>query len=100
MTIHILKTDRAYWLDASTGRKPFEVRRDDRDPPYESGDIVALVHSDPGPEHDFVLPFRIGYLARGGRIPEGYCVFELSHPDSNDIVRIRTARGQEGVVSR
>jgi hypothetical protein len=92
-TVHLLKCDGNYWDDVATGRKTFEVRKDDRTPSFEPGHVVALISTAPGPNFDKALVRRIGYLARGGRIPEGYCVFELLPAKDEDITRVDAARG-------
>ncbi len=97
MTIHILKTEAPYFGEVRLGKKPFEVRKDDREPPYETGDVVALVFTGEGPWHGDVEIRRIGYLARGGRIPDGYCVFELQEARSGDDARVEMAMGKSEV---
>lgn len=41
MTEHVLKTDRAYFQAVFDGRKPFDVRANDRG--FQAGDTVVLV---------------------------------------------------------
>lgn len=41
MTEHVLKTDRAYFQAMLEGRKPFDVRANDRG--FQTGDTVVLV---------------------------------------------------------
>lgn len=91
MTIHVLKCDASYWEDINMSKKPFEVRKDDREPAFKSDDLVVLVHSDPGPRYGHWIARRIGYLARGGRIPDGYCVFELKSSKEGDTARAEVA---------
>lgn len=98
MTVHVLKCDPEYFEAVESGKKPFEVRRDDREPPFETGDIVALVHG-PGIRYGERLVKRIGYVARGGRIPEGFCVFALVPAKVDDGIRVEMATG-ETVVSK
>lgn len=92
MTIHILKTDADPWRDVEAGRKPFEVRKDDRDPRYESGDVVVLVNSSPGPGFDHELVRRIGYVYRGAHVPNGFCVFELESAQNTDRFAVTVIR--------
>ena len=42
MNTHWLKVWSEYYDDVASGRKPFEVRVDDRTPPYEVGDTLIL----------------------------------------------------------
>ena len=97
MTVHVLKCDEGYFEDVRQGAKEFEVRADDRDPPFTGGDVVALVHTDPGPSYGAVLIRRIGYLARGERIPPGFCVFALRPMEAGDTVRGEMAMGKTAV---
>ena len=88
MTTHRVKSWPRAFADVLTGRKRFEVRRDDRSPPYVAGDVVVLLEfnpapaatsSDPGPE-GFTgrkATYRIGYIQRGAPNPPGFCAFDL-----------------------
>jgi len=78
--VHPLKTVRKYWTAVKDGRKPFEVRLNDRN--YTRGDIVVLREYD-----DFADVFtgrsltrKITYVLRGPElgIAEGWCVFGLA----------------------
>lgn len=74
-----------------TGRKRFEIRRDDRAPSFQSGDQVTLHEYDPGdgqrPPPGFTgrkATFLIGYVSRSAALPAGWCGFELvSLEDAN-----------------
>jgi len=46
MNTHWLKVWSEYYDDVVSGRKPFEVRVDDRTPPYEVGDTLILADWD------------------------------------------------------
>lgn len=106
MTIHLLKTDRGVFDDVVSGKKSFEVRKDDRDPRYKTGDVVVLREHDPG------LPApggftrsravrRIGYLLRDeAYLPEGYVVFELRNPSKDEEELARLALAEDVVVSK
>lgn len=62
------------------GRKTFEYRPDDRDPPYGEGDLLILREwdSDIGAYSGRKILAEAGYVARGAfGIPEGYCVISL-----------------------
>lgn len=81
MTIRWLKVWPQYFDALVSGEKTFEFRRDDREPPYAVGD--ALVLREYNPEGgDFCYTGRriqryVTYVARGGVIPEGYCVMSV-----------------------
>jgi hypothetical protein len=74
---HVIKCWTGYFDAVRAGRKTFEVRKDDRD--YQEGDAVTLLDFDPATEQltGRQEVRRIGYLARAGLIPGGYCVFAL-----------------------
>jgi Domain of unknown function (DUF3850) len=70
------------------GRKTFEVRRDDRSPPYQCGDLVMLQEWVPPETVDGLertaagftrrqALYLIGYVTRGPCMPEGWCAFEV-----------------------
>lgn len=70
------------------GRKTFEIRRDDRAPPYTCGDLIELQEwrppSEGEPEPSQVYGFTgrrslhlIGYVSRGPTVAPGWCAFEL-----------------------
>lgn len=78
---HALKTWPEYFKEVQSGKKTFEVRKNDRE--FKEGDRVLLQ------EYDIVnekytgkeLEFRIGYILNGVGsefgIKKGYCVFTL-----------------------
>lgn len=83
---HILKTLATVWDAVAAGKKPWEIRRNDRF--FQVGDIVVLrkIHDEgdmsPGAyvqNHDsksgfYDLEFRIGWMLQ---ITGGYCIFSL-----------------------
>lgn len=81
-----------------SGRKRFEVRRDDRSPSYESGDILLLHEFDPAPDPSTGDPgprgftgrkamYFIGWVQRGAPNPPGFCAFDLvSIEDMNRVL--------------
>ena len=86
MNVHALKTEAIYWELANNRTKTFEVRQDDRQPRFETGDVVVLVNQGEGKKGQRIV-FRIGYLLRDYPIP-GYVVFQLdpSTDDDDDVV--------------
>ena len=83
---HEIKSWPQNFTDALTGRKTFEIRKDDR--PYSTGDTVILCEFDPlpGPDDEPGSArgytgrrafFVIGYVERSSCIPDGWCGFAL-----------------------
>lgn len=80
-TTHEVKTLPEYFWPQVTGRKPFEVRRDDRG--YQVGDILRQREWTPhGGYTGKVLDREITYVLRGLEyIKEGYAVLGLKEMD-------------------
>jgi hypothetical protein len=83
---HHVKCWPVHFRDIITGRKRFEIRRDDRTPSYQPGDALELLEWDP--EGDSVdgspIGFTgrralifIGFVHRGLPLSEGWCAFDL-----------------------
>ncbi len=88
---HRLKCWPEFYDAVRSGRKTFEVRRDDRD--FREGDDVVLDEWDPKTERYTGRPLirrAIGYVARGACIPDGYCVFALATPAPQQPAREAT----------
>lgn len=102
--VHELKCWPQSFRAILTGRKRFEVRRDDRRPRFESGDQVTLHEYDPGdgtrPPKGFTgqkATYLIGYVSRSAALPAGWCAFELISPE--DAARVGLAiLGPEGAA--
>lgn len=94
MTVHVLKCLGVYFDDICHGRKGFEVRNDDRVPAFETGDVVVLRNIESGPGYGATTIRRIGYIARGECIPNGYCVFALEPSKPGDDIRAEMAMGR------
>lgn len=79
MTEHELKTWPEFFESVSSGRKPFEVRKNDRD--FKVGDVLILKEWDPEKElySGRVLYKTVTYLLPGGSfgIDPDYCVMGL-----------------------
>lgn len=87
---HRLKSWPDGFRDVLTGRKRFEVRRDDRD--FQPGDQVELREFNPGDEDGDFSPlqhgytgraamYKIGYVDRSPCLPAGWCAFDLVSPE-------------------
>jgi hypothetical protein len=78
-SIHELKCWPAYFQRVIDGRKPFEVRKNDRD--FQCGDMVFLREWNPetGEYTGREAQFLITYILHGGQlgIEPGYCVMTL-----------------------
>lgn len=93
MKIHELKCWPLEFRAAHSGRKRFEVRKNDRG--FETGDIVILHefvpqhlvgermlgsefrHDKSGPTGAQAGPFSIGYVTQSTALPDGWVGFEL-----------------------
>jgi hypothetical protein len=78
---HRLKTWPEYFAAVWSGRKNFEVRKDDRPEGYEAGDLLHLVEYDHGTKQETVrrIAVRVTYVLKGGQfgIEAGYAVLGL-----------------------
>ena len=100
---HDLKSWPENFRAVLTGRKRFEVRKDDRTPFFQPGDLVRLHEFDPGSAIDGTNDPRgytgnkllafIGYVERSTALPEGWCGFEVV--SSEDLNRVSLAMGRE-----
>ena len=81
MKIHKLKTLAPYFIDVELERKPFEVRKDDRD--FAVGDLLELIEWNElhgGYPSGRRCIREITYVLPGGQfgIAKGYCVLGIS----------------------
>ena len=84
---HELKCWPAYFGDVLSGIKPFEVRRDDREPFFRPGDYLLLKEYNPHTGYTGrFLRRRVTYVLPGGEfgIEDGYCVMGLSEEVADD----------------
>ncbi len=74
---HHLKTHPQYFAPMAVGIKEFEFRTDDRG--FKVGDHLVLEEWNPDTEEHTgrVVVRRVTYIARGGVIPEGFCVMQV-----------------------
>lgn len=100
--VHRVKSWPEQFRAIVTGRKRFEVRRDDRN--YQPGDTIELLEFTPELNQLQLVkaegvPGRvtgrcwmgvIGYVSRGGPLPTGWCAFDLiSVEDLNRVEGVR-----------
>lgn len=83
--VHLLKTAAPWFDEVWNERKPFEVRRNDRD--FRAGDVVVLLETD---ARGFYTPrrliFRIGYVLTGfPGLRKGWCAFGLLVPNDDEL---------------
>jgi hypothetical protein len=100
--VHRVKSWPEQFRAALTGRKRFEIRRDDRN--YQTGDTIELLEYTPNLQQLDLVPgggqpgsftgraamFVIGYISRGGPVPAGWCAFDLISTD--DLNRLEGVR--------
>lgn len=87
-TNHKVKSWPEHFAAVVSGRQTFEIRRDDRSPPYQTGDLVTLqewitpdrvddpARADAGYTGRQIM-FLIGHVSRGPCVPHLWCGFEL-----------------------
>lgn len=81
MAIHKLKTWPQPFQAQWEGRKLFEFRRDDHDPPFSVDDVLHSMEWNPETEtfSGRMVAATVAYVARGlFGIPDGYCVMSLA----------------------
>lgn len=100
--VHRVKSWPEQFRAALTGRKRFEIRRDDRN--FQTGDTIELLEYTPNLDQLELVPgggqpgsftgravmFVIGYISRGGPVPPGWCAFDLISTD--DLNRLEGVR--------
>ena len=80
---HALKCWPAYFEDVRSGAKPFEVRKDDREPMFKTGDFLVLDEYDPTGKGRYTgrsITRRVTYVLPGDQfgIEAGYVVMGLA----------------------
>jgi hypothetical protein len=103
-----LKTHPTAFQDVWDGRKPFEFRKDDRDPPFAVDDILVLKDYEPKREiySGRMIYCCVSCIYRGPSpygIPDGYCVMGLyelhryapEQPESFEVMKVPQWRAHE-----
>ncbi len=92
--VHFLKCWPKYFSEVIAGRKPWEIRLNDR--AYKAGDHVCLQEFDPEAKRysGASALFRISYILHGGGndavpIHENFCIMTLDSPDAEAIEFVR-----------
>lgn len=86
--VHVVKCVSPFFEEVWSERKPFEIRKDDRD--YQTGDVIVLRHWDPGPRgynrKSLALIYRVGFVLRDyPAIRKGYCAFGLLEVSDDEL---------------
>lgn len=86
MAEHAIKIKEVYFKAVLSGKKTFEIRKNDRN--YQVGDIIHFVPVDD--ECGMIIPhdpnaYKITYVFHGGEygLEEGYCVFGIT-PEAHE----------------
>ena len=79
MVLHELKCRKAYYEEVRSGRKSFELRKNDRG--FRGGDAVRLREYDGKQYTGRELVRRITYILEGPvyGLAEGWCILALGH---------------------
>lgn len=76
--VHYRKIRSCFFVDVKENRKLFEIRKEDREPPFEVGDILILIEiDDDGDETGETLNTIIEYIYRGEFCLPEYCVLSI-----------------------
>lgn len=91
MKVHNLKVLTCFFEDLVSGRKPFELRNDDRG--FQEGDLVVLWNWDDKAKQasgEFFIA-KIGYVLRFfGGLRLGWVVFALARPTFMEMAAAET----------
>ncbi|MBR9961244.1 DUF3850 domain-containing protein [Anaerostipes sp. Marseille-Q3525] len=74
---HKLKLAKMFFNDMQTGRKPFDLQKNDRE--YQLGDVIEYREMDNGEPTGRILEKEIIYILEGfAGLKEGYCILALT----------------------
>lgn len=74
--VHYIRLAATYYDDVATGRKPFELRKNDRD--YKTGDILEMNEFTDGRNTGRVIRCRVTYMLEGYTgLTDGYCILGI-----------------------
>ena len=74
---HKLKLAKMFFNDMQTGRKPFDLQKNDRE--YQLGDVIEYREMDNGEPTGRVIEKEITYILEGfARLKEDYCILALA----------------------
>lgn len=97
--VHELKIYPNYFRDVETGRKTFEVRKNDR--PYREGDYVALNEYENGKYTGrFILAQIVYMLADEHYVKKGYCILGIAPRNIElEMVKVHTCYDREDCIN-
>lgn len=71
--VHFIRLAATYYDDVASGKKPFELRKNDRD--YKTGDILEMNEFKDGRNTGRVIRCRVTYVLEGYTgLVDGYCI--------------------------
>lgn len=74
--VHYIRLAATYYNDVATGKKPFELRKNDRD--YKVGDILEMNEFKDGRNTGRVIRCRVSYMLEGYTgLTDGYCILGI-----------------------
>lgn len=83
---HCLKIEKQWYDLIEMGEKCFEIRKDDRNPKYKSGDILCLqAITDTGKYTGDEIFVRVDCVYRGNLCKDGYCVMGIHKVWLNEL---------------
>ena len=75
---HRMKIEQQGFDLIKSGKKKFKICKDDRDPRYREGDILALqVINDAGEYTKDEIFVKVDYIYRGNLCKDGYCILGI-----------------------
>jgi len=98
MSEHWLKITPEYFTKAKSGEKPFEVRKDDKTPPYAVSDILHLQEYTNGEYTGRETTVIVTYVLRDTRYcPDGFCILGIK--PVHTVITILLPDGRKLVAS-
>ncbi|WP_287486023.1 ParB/RepB/Spo0J family partition protein [Blautia sp.] len=74
--VHRIRLAKMFFGDVASGKKPFELRKNDRD--YKQGDILELAEYTNGEETGRIIKAEVTYMLQEyAGLAEGYCVMAI-----------------------
>ena len=93
--IHELKIAPIYFEAVTSGKKAFEVRKDDRN--YQENDVLILKEYDNNAYTGREYAVIVTYILRGEYCKDGYCIMSIKHDNYRNTLAILKALGYETV---
>ena len=93
--IHELKIAPMYFEAVISGKKTFEVRKDDID--YQENDVLILKEYDNNAYTGREFAVIVTYIMRGEYCKDGYCIMSIKHDNYHNTLAILKGLGYETV---